>query len=423
MKYQFFWSFTPKIYELLLNLTIGIAVINYLGPTEQGKIGFLINLCMLLSFLTTLGIGPVFSNFVSRSNNNNLISGKFKDSISLRFCGYIIFLIICFLFIYIIKPNLIVLAIPFLLGKLFFSLDIYYNFVEGQGRFKDYAISKFFSLTLINGFSLYCVDQKLDVFWVAVSYFLTDFLTFFMYFILYDKLQLFGLRFNYKKSLVLLKINYKLALSTIVISLFTQLDIIIIGAVLGDREAGEFYASTRLATPLVFISAIVVSTFFSSLSKKWMQNKWEYYELLSFISGGVALIYIMIVVVTVFAGKDIFYMFFSKEYTSAFNLFLIHIASLIFVFLGPISGKHLIIQRNYAAELNKTFIASVINVVLTLIAVFVYQNLYLVALSTATGYMIANFGYFIYKKDWPFIFSLFRGMNPVFLVRYANRIL
>ncbi|EKK5423495.1 polysaccharide biosynthesis protein, partial [Enterobacter hormaechei] len=51
MKYQFFWSFTPKIYELLLNLTIGIAVINYLGPTEQGKIGFLINLCMLLSFL------------------------------------------------------------------------------------------------------------------------------------------------------------------------------------------------------------------------------------------------------------------------------------------------------------------------------------------------------------------------------------
>ncbi|HAS0760572.1 TPA: polysaccharide biosynthesis protein, partial [Enterobacter hormaechei subsp. xiangfangensis] len=84
MKYQFFWSFTPKIYELLLNLTIGIAVINYLGPTEQGKIGFLINLCMLLSFLTTLGIGPVFSNFVSRSNNNNLISGKFKDSISLR---------------------------------------------------------------------------------------------------------------------------------------------------------------------------------------------------------------------------------------------------------------------------------------------------------------------------------------------------
>lgn len=423
MKYQFFWSFTPKIYELLLNLTIGIAIINYLGPTEQGKIGFLINLCMLLSFLTTLGIGPVFSNFVSRSNNYNLISGKFKDSISLRFCGYIVFLVISFLLIYIIKPNLLILAIPFLLGKFFFSLDIYYNFVEGQGRFKDYAISKFFSLTLINGFRLYCVVQKLDVFWVAVSYFLTDFLTFFMYFIFYDKLKLLGFRFNYKKSLVLLKINYKLALSTIVISLFTQLDIIIIGAALGDKEAGEFYASTRLATPLVFISAIVVSTFFANLSKKWIQNKADYYELLSFIAGGITFIYILIVLVTVFFGKEIFYMFFSEEYTSAYNLFLIHIASLIFVFLGPISGKHLIIQRNYAAELNKTFIASIINVMLTLIAVVVYKNIYLVALSTASGYMIANFGYFVYKKDWPFIASLFRGVNPVFLVRYANKIL
>ncbi|EFG1508966.1 polysaccharide biosynthesis protein, partial [Escherichia coli] len=58
MKYLFIWSLTPKLYELSLNLSIGIALINYLGPVEQGKIGFLINLCTLMSFLTTLGIGP-----------------------------------------------------------------------------------------------------------------------------------------------------------------------------------------------------------------------------------------------------------------------------------------------------------------------------------------------------------------------------
>ncbi|EHJ8054463.1 polysaccharide biosynthesis protein, partial [Escherichia coli] len=53
MKYLFIWSLTPKLYELSLNLSIGIALINYLGPVEQGKIGFLINLCTLMSFLTT----------------------------------------------------------------------------------------------------------------------------------------------------------------------------------------------------------------------------------------------------------------------------------------------------------------------------------------------------------------------------------
>ncbi|HDQ6843064.1 TPA: O174 family O-antigen flippase, partial [Escherichia coli O174:H8] len=157
MKYLFIWSLTPKLYELSLNLSIGIALINYLGPVEQGKIGFLINLCTLMSFLTTLGIGPVYSNFVSRSNNERLISNKFKENVTLRFLGYILFLLVSLLFLFFFKKELIYLSIPFLIGKLFFSFDIYYNLIEGKAGFKNYAISKFISLTCINVFRLYCV--------------------------------------------------------------------------------------------------------------------------------------------------------------------------------------------------------------------------------------------------------------------------
>ncbi|EEV0616523.1 O174 family O-antigen flippase, partial [Escherichia coli] len=152
---------------------------------------------------------------------------------------------------------------------------------------KNYAISKFISLTCINVFRLYCVYAQLDIYWVAFSFFLTDFLTFFVYFLLFDKFKYFGFKFDYKKSLIIFKINYKLALSTIVVSLFTQLDIVMIGTMLGDKAAGEYYASTRLATPLVFISTIIISTFFSKLSRNWVVNKKEYYELLAFISGSI----------------------------------------------------------------------------------------------------------------------------------------
>ena len=423
MKYLFIWSLTPKLYELSLNLSIGIALINYLGPVEQGKIGFLINLCTLMSFLTTLGIGPVYSNFVSRSNNERLISNKFKENVTLRFLGYILFLLVSLLFLFFFKRGLIYLSIPFLIGKLFFSFDIYYNLIEGKAGFKNYAISKFISLTCINVFRLYCIYAQLDIYWVAFSFFLTDFLTFFVYFLLFDKFKYFGFKFDYKKSLIIFKINYKLALSTIVVSLFTQLDIVMIGTMLGDKAAGEYYASTRLATPLVFISTIIISTFFSKLSRNWVVNKKEYYELLAFISRSIIFSYSAIVLIIFIFGNDIFFLFFSSEYKASYDLFLIHIVGLIFVLLGPLTGKHLIIKKDYGAELSKTLLAAIVNIALTSIAVLKYENLNLVAVSTLISYMIANFGYFIVKKDWLLIKAILNGVNPLFLVRYAKKIL
>ncbi|MCV5245557.1 polysaccharide biosynthesis protein, partial [Escherichia coli] len=85
------------------------------------------------------------------------ISNKFKENVTLRFLGYILFLLVSLLFLFFFKKELIYLSIPFLIGKLFFSFDIYYNLIEGKAGFKNYAISKFISLTCINVFRLYCI--------------------------------------------------------------------------------------------------------------------------------------------------------------------------------------------------------------------------------------------------------------------------
>lgn len=130
-------------------------------------------------------IGPVYSNFVSRSNNERLISNKFKENVTLRFLGYILFLLVSLLFLFFFKKELIYLSIPFLIGKLFFSFDIYYNLIEGKAGFKNYAISKFISLTCINVFRLYCIYAQLDIYWVAFSFF-DWFLTFLCIFVIWQ---------------------------------------------------------------------------------------------------------------------------------------------------------------------------------------------------------------------------------------------
>lgn len=417
MKNRFFWSTIPKIYEMILGLTIGIAVINYLGPEEQGKIGFIINLISITSFLFTLGIGPIYSRFISTIDNKKLISKRTHLNLGLRLLGFFIFFFIIEAIILLTKENLFLLSLPLVVGKLFTSLDLYSNIAEGSGNFKNYAISKIISLTLVTIFRVLCIYFEKDIFWIVASFFIQDFLLFFIYFLIYDRFSILGFSFCKKKSLIILSQNYKLALSSIVVGLFTQMDVVMISLFLDNSNAGEFYASTRLSTPLNFIAVLLISTYFQQLSKKWKNNRNDFFELVSFISGIMFYLYISIIIFTFFFGERIFFSFFNNQYTNSLNLFYIHISGLFFLFLGPISGRYLIIKQDYSSELNKTLMAAVFNIIFNLISLLFFKSTLLVAVSSATSYFIANYAYFIYKKDFSFIKAINRGLNINLLLK------
>ncbi|EMH5955821.1 oligosaccharide flippase family protein [Proteus mirabilis] len=417
MKNRFFWSTIPKIYEMVLGLTIGIAIINYLGPEDQGKIGFIINLISIMSFLFTLGIGPIYSRFISVVNNKKLVLERTHLNLGLRLIGFFIFFFSIEAIILSTKENLLLLSLPLVIGKLFTSLDLYSNIAEGSGNFKKYAISKIISLTLVTLFRIYCLYFEKNIYWIVASFFIQDFLLFLIYFLMYDRFSVLGFTFCKKKSLIILTQNYKLALSSIVVGLFTQMDVVMISLLLDNISAGEFYASTRLSTPLNFIAVLLISTYFNELSKKWKHNKNSFFELISFISGIMFYIYLSILIFIYFFGEEIFFLFFNNEYTNSLNLFYIHISGLFFLFLGPISGKYLIIKKDYSSELSKTLIAAIVNILFNVISLLFFKSIFLVAISSVISYFIANYAYFIYKKDYQFIKSINQGFNIKLLIK------
>lgn len=85
--------------------------------------------------------------------------------------------------------------------------------------------------------------------------------------------------------------------------------------------------------------------------------------------------------------------------------------------MGPISGKYLIIKKDYSSELSKTLIAAIVNILFNVISLLFFKSILLVAISSVISYFIANYAYFIYKKDYQFIKSINQGFNIKLLLK------
>lgn len=418
---------SSKSIDIIYSLIIGIMIINYLGPEEQGKIAFINNLSLFFSFLITLGLNSIYT-IVCGSNSIRIIKKRYGYYSGLRILGFLSFMIVMSIIIYITKPDVFLIALPILISKLFVSLNLYQSIVDGRGKFREYTISQFISLLITSIIVVFCIKNNYGVIAIASTFLIKEALSFFVFYFLYDRGIYFNVLFNSEKYKTIFRRSSKLMLSSIVVGLFTQIDILMIGWFIDDKSAGIYSASTRLTAPLNFISVILVAIFISSLIEKYKIKKIEYYRLISIIVSALFSIYILIVFFVYFFSDYFYFKIFSHQYSESLNLYYIHIIGLFFIFLGGVTGNHLVIIKDYDSELKKTIYAACLNIILNLIGIY-YENLEIIAISSVISYALANFLFFITYKDRLFFKSLIKGLNPFlvtsFLIKYnsSNKIL
>ncbi|PTB30938.1 oligosaccharide flippase family protein, partial [Photobacterium phosphoreum] len=355
--------------DIIYSLVIGIMIINYLGPEEQGKIAFINNLSLFFSFFITLGLNSIYT-IICGSNNNDIIKKRYGSYSGLRILGFLAFMIAMLAIIYTTKPDVFFMSLPILISKLFVSLNLYQSIVDGRGKFKEYTISQFIALLITSIIVIFCIKNNYGVIAIASTFLIKEALSFFVFYFLYDKGSYFNISFNSNKYKTIFRRSSKLMLSSIVVGLFTQIDILMIGWFIDDKSAGVYSASTRLTTPLNFISVIFVAIFISSLIYKYRYEKEKYYKLISLIVSFLFCIYISIVFFVYTLGSDFYFKIFSHQYSESLSLYYIHILGLFFIFLGGVTGNHLVIIKDYNSELKKTIYAACLNISLNLIGIY-----------------------------------------------------
>ena len=394
------WLMLGKI----LSLVVGIFIAKFLGPHDFGDLSFATAFTAIIAAVGTLGL----DSFIIReildqpAKRNEVLGTAFWMRI-----GVSIFLVPASVLIYLFFRSLadqqgaeLTLVITFCASALFFkAFNIIDSYFQSQVRSKFVVQVQNICLIISSLIKISFVLLKLPLVYFAFALVLDGLMLAIGLVIIYhrENLQIRAWVFNTSRAKSMLSQSWPLILSAVMVTLYMQIDILMLKYFAGSTEAGIYSAAARISEAWYFIPVAIVTSVFPAIIHarktdiaRYQKRLQNLYDLLVAISLPVALI--------VSLGADTFIrLIYGEQFDGAGVILSIHIWSGIFVFLGSASGQYLLAEGFTMISFYRTAIGAIANILLNLWLIPMYGGLGASA-ATLIAYFIATFSILLYSK-------------------------
>ncbi len=411
------WQVANHIYSMVLSLVVGAITARYLGPSNYGLIGYGQSLVSLFVSFSTLGMnGVIVKELIQKPDDRGEIIGTafFMRLISSLACMGVIAGLLR-----VIEPGNTSLYIITLLQS--FAL-VLRAFEAISYWFQAKLEYKFISIASMVGYTIVCVwritllANGVGVEWFAASSCVEYLVSSIIIGLCFVKRYPTKLSFKFETAKRIFKQSYHFILSGIAISLYTQVDKIMLGSMLDAETVGYYTAATTIATLWEFIPVAVINSAKVLILKKKGNDEKEYMRLLSLLLCGISVMSLAVSVVLVLFGKLAIYILYGNDYMVAYAPLAILMWSTGFAMIGSARGSTWILAEN----LNKyskyyVFISSAVNIVLNALLI---PRFGLTGAATATlisQITTAFIAPFCFKATRPFVTIYFKSWKIGFI--------
>ncbi|WP_234363369.1 flippase [Francisella tularensis] len=387
------WLFIGNISRMLASLLVGIWVARYLGPKEFGVLNYASSFVALFSVLTTLGLdGIVVRELVKDSSKSNTILGT---AFGLKLLGFFALLIILSGVLYFAEESLytksIILVVA--LSTMMQSFNVLDFYFQSQVKSKFVALANLISLVISSITKIILILCGAELIYFAAVVVLDSF-TLSLGFIYFYQSKKFGniknWRFKFAVAKSLLRDSWPLVLSGLAISIYMNIDQVMINHMLGPQEVGQFAAAVRISTVWYFIPVVISSSLFPAIINAKKVSEEIYYTRLQRLYDLMVWIAIAIALPMTFLSDWIVNLLYGQDYNQAGSVLMIHIWAGIFVSLGVASSRWLLTENLQIFSTINTFIGAVINILLNCIFIK-YIGIQGAALATLISYFMAAY--------------------------------
>ena len=394
------WLMLGKI----LSLIVGIFIAKFLGPHDFGDLSFAIAFTAIIAAVGTLGLDSfIIREILHQSAKRDEVMGT---AFWMRI-GVSIFLVPASVLIYLFFRSLadqqgaeLTLVVTFCASALFFkAFNIIDSYFQSQVRSKFVVQVQNICLIISSLIKISFVLLKLPLVYFAFALVLDGLMLAIGLVIIYhrENLQIKAWVFNTSRAKSMLSQSWPLILSAVMVTLYMQIDILMLKYFAGSTEAGIYSAAARISEAWYFIPVAIVTSVFPAIIHarktdiaRYQKRLQNLYDLLVAISLPVALI--------VSLGADIFIrLVYGEQFDGAGVMLSIHIWSGIFVFLGSASGQYLLAEGFTMISFYRTAIGAIANILLNLWLIPMYGGLGASA-ATLIAYFIATFSILLYSK-------------------------
>lgn len=413
------WLLFEKVFRLVLNFIVMIAVVRYLGPDKFGIYSYAISFYGLFVALISLGMeGISVRELVKHPDKRDHILGSVFYS---QLMGAILAISFIALTLFITSEELSISILILIISasSFFQTLNVvdYYFRSTVKAKYSVYVLSTSVVLVSITKFILILIEAPLITFVIAYSFeFVFNSIG---YFIVYHKQKLKLKNWKFEKELAknLLKDSWPLILSGVVVSIYAKIDQVLIKKMLDSESVGFYAAAVRLSEAWYFIPIAISNAIFPAIVNAKNISKELYYSRLQKLYDILAWIAILISVPISFLSPYIIEILYGERFSQSAPILTIYIWAGVAVFLGVASSQFLVTENLTKISFYRTAIGMISNVFLNIILIPVY-GIIGSAVATLISYSLATFSIILFKDLYSQLIMMLKSI--LFINLYAG---
>ena len=188
----------------------------------------------------------------------------------------------------------------------------------------------------------------------------------------------------------LIKESWPLLLAGFAQIVYLKIDIVMLGNLSTTEQVGLYSTAAKISEIWIFLPITIMAGIFPKLIEKKSKSESDYNQYLKKIARAFLLMSLSLSVVLFFLSEMIIGLLFGDGFLASSEILKIHIWSSIFIFLGAILSKWIIIERYTKFSFFQHISGATLNVVLNLILIPRYHGIG-AAVSTLVSY---SFSYY-----------------------------
>jgi O-antigen/teichoic acid export membrane protein len=408
------WVFAEKVVRIVSSFITNILIINYIGAEILGKISFAQAIVAFFMGIAFLGLKDLITSKLiqEKEDSSLIISTAFFLRLLSGFICSLILIIIALIFFSddeFIFYSVVILSV----ALVFQSFSVVEAYFQANKLQKLAATALFIQNFFVSLIKILFIYLTINVQYVLLIYFTESILIAFIYFYFSKKLHL-GLspkNFSIKLAQNLIKLGIPLILSSITVSIYMNIDMVMLTSILGPSSTGIYAAATTITGLFYFIPSILIATAFPAISAYNNQSKIQNERMSVLLRVSILFGFTFSIFVYLFSVPIISFLY-DSEFAKSSEILQIHIFCFPFVFMNMLTSMYLISHNLTNEVFKRSFIGMILNVVLNFIFIQAYNAWGAAFASLITHIIISLFFDLFHKKTKKLFFTKISFLNP-----------
>lgn len=409
------WLVFDKIFHMLLSLVVTSMTARYLGTEGYGIINYGLSFINIFTIICKLGIDSIIVNeLVKNKGQRDELLGT---TLGLRLMSSLCSLLLTYIAVIVLKPGeYAVLFITMIqsVSLLFVAFDTVDFYFQSILKSKYTAWARSISYPLVCLFRLILVFAKADIKYFAWATVLDAATIGAVLLYFYVKKEGGKFKFSWTTAGKLLKYSKPFILANLLVTIYTQMDRLMIGSISTDAEVGIYSAAMTIANLWIFIPNAIIDSARPLIMEQKSLGKNEAYILrYKQLYAGISWISLAAGVFFTVCSKIVIWIIYGEQYLTSVPVLMILIWSRWFSLLGVARNIWMVCENK--SRYVKWFIGAgaILNVILNYYLIPIWGAAGAAAATLVTELLSSFLLVGVVKETRP----LFRLMIEAFLLR------